>query len=147
MIKHHYNTNSYIIHYKKNSLNKGFISIFFRKIFREKPTHEELICNRWVKTVLPLRKEMLMHIDRICQKRNFDIIQVEMPWFISVVLSLPKQSKKVFVHHELGFVCRELEMQKRPKNVLIESYKTFICFPFSKFSKQKLLTFDSAVSN
>lgn len=100
--------------------------IIIKKIFGERLTHEELICNRWVKTILPLRKEMIMHVDKICQERRFDIIQVEMPWFISLVLSLPKQSKKVFVHHELGFVCRDLEVQNYQKDVYLESYKAYV---------------------
>ena len=100
--------------------------IIIRKLFGEKQTDEELICNRWIKTILPLRKELVMHVDKICKERKFDIIQVEMPWFIPLVLSLPKQSKKVFVHHELGFVCRELEIEKSTGSSYMNSCKSFV---------------------
>jgi glycosyltransferase involved in cell wall biosynthesis len=99
--------------------------VLIRKLFREKITDEERMCNRWVKTISPHKKELVMHIDKVCHKYNFDIIQVEMPWFISLVLSLPKHSKKIFVHHELGFVCRNLEKEKQSENVYVDAFKSF----------------------
>ena len=68
----------------------------------------------WIRSVSPLEPDFIEHVHSICQKHKFDIIQVEMPWYISMVFGLPKTVKKVFVHHELGFVRRELEITNNP---------------------------------
>ena len=64
----------------------------------------------WIRSVSPLSPDFIEHVHSICHKYKFDIIQVEMPWYISMVFGLPKNIKKIFVHHELGFVRRELEI-------------------------------------
>lgn len=68
----------------------------------------------WIKSISPLAPDFIEHVHTICDKHIFDIIQVEMPWYISMVFSLPKNVKKVYVHHELGFVRRELEITNNP---------------------------------
>lgn len=100
--------------------------IIIRKIFAETEKPEEQICERWIKTILPLREELVSHIDKICREYNFDIIQVEMPWFVSLVLTLPSTAKKIYVHHELGFVRRELEKEKLPRNAYVDTCKSFV---------------------
>ena len=79
----------------------------------------------WIGSVLPKNKEFQDHIHSIYSNNIFDIIQVEMPWNVSVVLSLPKETKKIYVHHELGFVRRELEIKKLGKSAYLNSCKTF----------------------
>lgn len=114
--------------YCKMSLNERIASLLhalIRKLFRERMTDEDIMCNRWVKTISPHKKEFVMHIDKVCHTYNFDIIQVEMPWLISLVLSLPKQSKRIYVHHEVGFVCRELEKQTFQNNIYVDSCKAY----------------------
>ena len=102
-------------------IKKNNLQIFFSKVKRlikkivcikeEIPDKEECISIRWIKSILPLQKMWLDHISTICDEYHFDIIQVEMPLLISQILTLPCDCKRIYVHHELGFVCRSLEMQ------------------------------------
>lgn len=89
-----------------------FLMNFVRKYFHNVNNESNNAASRWITTVSPLSRRWLNHIAGICQKYDFSIIQVEMPWFISQILTLPESAKKIFVHHELGFVCRELEYSK-----------------------------------
>ena len=90
--------------------------------------NENKMCSWWIKTVSPLNKNWLEHIDRICSEHHFDIIQVEMPWMVSQILTLPKDSKKIFVHHELGFVKRELELKAYKNCQYVQACKSFADF-------------------
>lgn len=72
----------------------------------------EKIGTGWLYAVTPLRKLWLEHISKICSEYDFDIIQVEMPWLISQILTLPQGPRKIFVHHELGFVRRGIELAR-----------------------------------
>lgn len=83
------------------------------------------ISKGWIGSILPLQKDWLIHIEKLCASNSFDIIQVEMPWIVSQVLSLPNETKKVFVHHELGFVRRDLELSAMHKNNFLYSSKRF----------------------
>jgi len=95
------------------------------KSYSSGDNREEDMCSKWMQTVSPLNKAWLEHISEICEEHHFDIIQVEMPWLISQVLTLPKDSKKIFVHHELGFVRRELEQNKYPDSVYVKAWRSF----------------------
>ena len=75
----------------------------------------ELI-NGWMNAVAPQKQKWIEHLMRLCTDQQFDIIQVEMPWLLSSVFALPKCAKKVFVHHELGFIRREQEMLQVPSD-------------------------------
>lgn len=57
------------------------------------------------------------------EKYKIDIVQVEFPFMLSLVLWLPEQVKKVFVHHELRFVRNELILKNTPHNAYYEFYK------------------------
>lgn len=76
--------------------------------------NEERIVDRWRTTVTPSSKRWIEHISNILSLVHFDVVQVEMPWRISDIFSLPNDVKRVYVHHELGFVCRMLEMSMLP---------------------------------
>lgn len=86
---------------------------------------ENAMPSSWIYSVSPLDKLWLDHISKICGEHHFDIIQVEMPWLISQILALPKESKKIFVHHELGFVRRNLEIEPYINNEYVKSCKSF----------------------
>ena len=113
----------------------------FRKIKRMvfKPSINPSIENSylrekwWIRTILPLAPDFIEHIHRICKEFSFDIIQVEMPWYVSAVLSLPGNAKKVYVHHELGFVRRELEVSQNP------SEYAKVCKKFVDYNELALL--------
>lgn len=66
----------------------------------------------WNFTIIPSNRSWIEHISRISTENKFDLIQVEMPWRISDVFALPSNVKKIYVHHELGFVRRELEISE-----------------------------------
>lgn len=85
-------------------------------------------CKWWTDAVLPLKEEWLLHVKEITDSQSFDIIQVEMPWLLSQILTLPKESKRIFVHHELGFVRRELELQRLQESPYIYAMKRFADF-------------------
>lgn len=70
------------------------------------------------KTVEPVFSEdFLRYVHEIISKHSISIVQVEMPWVMSIVLGLPQSVKKVFVHHELRFVRNELELKTYGENL------------------------------
>lgn len=75
------------------------------------PKGEEIL-NWWRHTITPSHRAWLQYLHDILQQNHFDLIQVEMPERISDVLVLPEDTKRVYVHHELGFVRRELEVNQ-----------------------------------
>lgn len=85
----------------------------------------ELI-HSWKRAIEPQSSLWQKHIIKVCNQYKFDIIQVEMPWLLSTVFNLPKEVKKVFVHHELGFVKRELEIKGFGDSVLLDTYKRYV---------------------
>lgn len=110
---------------KTKSIVKGFMGL--KDAGKNKEGHnDEKMCEWWLKTITPLSLEWTDHINRICSTHHFDIIQVEMTWFVSQILSLPQTSKRIFVHHELGFVRRELESQGKEDNKYINAYRSFV---------------------
>lgn len=83
------------------------------------------ICDWWKITVTPTNKSWLNLIRTSCIKYHIDIVQIEMPWRVSDVLAIPNGIKKVYVHHELGFVRREQEITEMPADVYAEACKRF----------------------
>ncbi len=88
---------------------------------------KEMLVNNWISTVSPRNRRFIEHIYKISRQEKFDIIQVEMPWIIDFVLALPNDVKKIYVHHELGFVRRELEInQLKNKDAYTETILKFV---------------------
>ena len=85
----------------------------------------KVTCTNWLNSILPLQEAWLEHVSIVCNRCHFDIIQVEMPWFVSQILTLPQESRKIFVHHELGFVRRELEIKQFEKSEYINACRAF----------------------
>lgn len=75
---------------------------------REKSVSDDSILQGWISEMCPLPENYLKHINEIIECYDIDIVQCEMLGNISVVLNLPNTVKKIFVHHELGFVRRDL---------------------------------------
>lgn len=65
----------------------------------------------WIDELLPKPKVYIEHILSIIHKYNIDIVQSEMLRNLAIVQSIPTGVKTVFVHHELGFVRHELELE------------------------------------
>ena len=69
-----------------------------------------------------------------CINYHIDIVQVEMPWISSFILSLPDTVKKVYVHHELAFVKHGLELKDDPDNLYAKT-----CYKHSLASEINML--------
>lgn len=65
----------------------------------------------WIDELLPRPQAYINHINSIICKYNIDIVQCEMLRNLSLIHSLPTSVKTVFVHHELGFVRHNLELE------------------------------------
>lgn len=52
-------------------------------------------------------------VNNIIEKSQIDIVQIEFCGYLPFVYTLPNHVKKVFIHHELGFVRDELDMSKK----------------------------------
>lgn len=59
----------------------------------------------------------LEEIQNIIKNKKISTVQIEMPWLLPLVLSIPKIIKKVFVHHEIGFVRNELSLKSYGENL------------------------------
>ena len=81
----------------------------------------------WKYCALPPSGEWIRHISQIIESQHFDFVQVEMPWMLSIIFGLPENIKKVYVHHELGFVRRALELRNTPK-------EDYYSWAFKKFA-------------
>lgn len=64
----------------------------------------------WIEELLPKPKAYIDHVLRIIETHQIDIVQCEMLRNLAFVQSLPQSVKSVFVHHELGFVRHQLEL-------------------------------------
>lgn len=70
----------------------------------------------WLEELMPKPKAFIEHICRIIENHNIDAVQCEMVRNLPFVLSLPPKIKKVFVHHELGFIRHQLELESLTSN-------------------------------
>jgi len=66
--------------------------------------HEEL---------LPKKLAFVKHVSNLVDEYNIDIVQCEMLCNVTMGLMLPDRVRKVFVHHEVGWVVHELELLKQ----------------------------------
>lgn len=65
--------------------------------------------------------EYMEYINMLIVRYSINIVQVEMLWLASLSICLPDTVKKIFVHHELGFVRHQLELQTYGRNLLRDS--------------------------
>lgn len=70
----------------------------------------------WIEELMPKSKAFIEHICRIIENHNIDAVQCEMVRNLPFVLSLPSNVKKIFVHHELGFIRHQLELESLKSN-------------------------------
>lgn len=113
----------------KEELIRGKVRNIYRKWFhikdKELPSSYDS-SKGWKRTITPDDKEWIEHIYNVSHSQQYDIIQIEMPWRISDIYAMPKEPKIIFVHHELGFVRRELEMQNIENNLYLQVCKKFV---------------------
>ncbi len=79
----------------------------------------------WKYTITPSNPQWTEHIYKVSREEDFDIIQIEMPWRLSDVYAMPQNAKLIYVHHELGFVRRELELKSFERNSYMQVCKLF----------------------
>ena len=107
---------------------RGKIRSAYRRVFRIKevksPVRDSALW--WKSTITPMSPKWIEHIYKVSHEQHYDIIQIEMPWRIPDIYAMPRDSKIVFVHHELGFVRRELEMKGAKDNYYLEVCKKFV---------------------
>lgn len=65
--------------------------------------------------------EYIRYINTLIDRYKIEIVQVEMLANISLVLGLPDSVKKIFVHHELGYVRNNLIFSKMNLNLAQQS--------------------------
>lgn len=78
----------------------------------------------WIEELLPKPQLFSQFINKVIQEYNIDIVQCEMLRNLALIHSLPSSVKKVFVHHELGFVRHQLEL-KNIKNCIFDGNAFF----------------------
>ena len=68
-----------------------------------------------------ISEDEIVFINRIIEKHHIDIVQVEMLTHLTLVNSLPNTVRKVFVHHELGFVSKRQILKETNANAYYHS--------------------------
>ena len=106
---------------KRKKEVRPWYSSAFHSIFHKKrmPISKETYFDKieyWKLCSLPPSAEWIKHNQDIIDNNNFDFVQIEMPWLINTILGLSFRGKIIYVHHELGFARRALEMLDTPKN-------------------------------
>lgn len=101
-------------------------NLLHKKKQANKPNPVSDLIRKWEWAIKPQSVKWQTHLNEIFKKYTFDLVQVEMPWFLSFVFNLPKNVKKVYVHHELGFVKRDLELKRLGNDDYLELYKDYI---------------------
>ena len=62
----------------------------------------------WIKQLFPKSEGFINHVNEIIETNSIDLVQCEMIENLALVVSLPKTVKRVFVHHEIGFIRKSL---------------------------------------
>ena len=114
----------------KEEIIRGKIRNLYRKIFRIKDRNKWITAHDsslwWKRTITPTCSEWIEHIYNVSHAEHYDIIQIEMPWRISDIYAMPESSKVIFVHHELGFIRRKLEIENVEDNPYLQVCKRFV---------------------
>ncbi len=83
---------------------RNYFANFFNITKRSKSYPFEIMHEKYD----PVSQEYIDFINDYINKENIDIVQFEFLTELSKVLTLPPSVKKIFVHHEIGFVVNEL---------------------------------------
>lgn len=80
------------------------------QLFKKTSNIPNLSPENWVRVFYPLSEDYINHVNSIIKCNKIDIVQCEMLGNLSMVLSLPNNVEKIFVHHEIGFVKNGLSL-------------------------------------
>ena len=101
----------------KTSLKQGLYRPIFkierklRKLAGYDFTPVRIPHRSWIhEELFPKKLAFTKHVKNIVEEYDIDIVQCEMLCNVTMGLMLPEKVKKVFVHHELGWVVHELEL-------------------------------------
>lgn len=85
----------------------------------EYPKQVRIPHKAWVgEELFPKETYFVKHVLKLVEEHQIDIVQCEMLRNVTIGLELPQRVRKVFVHHELGWVVHELELQGQKGNAL-----------------------------
>jgi len=88
-----------------NKLRRGFQTVFT-------PKSQKFLVDRALRPVsLYLSDHFIGFVNDVIKNRNIDVVQIEFLTAIQLVHFLPDNIKKVFIHHEIGFVKNERYLQ------------------------------------
>ena len=129
---------------KLSTFKERLISKLLRMLTAEAEKHTPFNKNAkydlWLWSNRPQPAKWEQFVWDVCKKFHIDIVQVEMPWISSFVLSLPDSVKKVYVHHELAFIRHQLELQEDPDNLYART-----CYIHSFASELNMLNHADAI--
>lgn len=120
---------------RKPSLRQRFYRVFFRlerklrKLAGYDFTPVRVPHKSWLhEELFPKRMGFAKHVVSLVDEHHIDIVQCEMLCNVTMGLMLPERVRKVFVHHELGWVVHGLELMQQKgdpfeQKMYLEHYK------------------------
>ena len=120
---------------KKPSLRQRFYRVFFkiekklRRLSGYDFTPVRIPHRSWLYEELsPKRMGFAKHVCNLVDEYQIDIVQCEMLRNVTLGLMLPERVRKVFVHHELGWIVHGLELMQQKgdpfeQKIYLEHYK------------------------
>ena len=120
---------------KKPSLRQRFYRVFFRlerklrKLAGYDFTPVRIPHKSWLhEELFPKRMGFAKHVVSLVDEQHIDIVQCEMLCNVTLGLMLPERVRRVFVHHELGWVVHGLELMQQKgdpfeQKMYLEHYK------------------------
>jgi glycosyltransferase involved in cell wall biosynthesis len=103
-----------------NKLRRGFQTVFT-------PKSQKFLVDRALRPVsLYLSDHFIGFVNDVIKNRNIDVVQIEFLTAIQLVHYLPDNIKKVFIHHEIGFVknaryLQSFDLTEREKEMYVDS--------------------------
>lgn len=120
---------------EKPNMRQRFYGVFFRmerklrKLAGYDFTPVRIPHRSWLcEELYPKRMGFAKHVSNLVDEYQIDIVQCEMLSTVTLCLMLPQRVRKVFVHHELGWVVHGLELMQQKGDSLeqkmyLEHYK------------------------
>lgn len=88
-----------------------FFRNFFASFFNVKSKSTSYSFNLMTEMYNPVSQEHIDFVNNYIKEKKIEIVQFEFLHRLSHSLTLPSNVKKIFVHHELGFVVNEQRLQ------------------------------------
>ena len=108
--------NASVVPFVYNPL-KGFhnfiLWIFFRitVLLKMKKKNPDYFCSQMPSLFNAIRDDYSIFVNSFINENKIDIVQLEMCSTLPLILALPSNVKKVFVHHELNYIVNELQIK------------------------------------